>query len=67
MEKEGKEGSGLPETSTGLGISGVQLLAPTRHLTFLTLSFISLGGAGKFTVTMLSLREIECTRDRKRI
>ena len=44
MEKEGKEGTGLPETSTGLGVSGVQLLAPRRHFTFLTLSFISLGG-----------------------
>jgi len=38
MEEKGKEGSGLPE------ISGVQLLAPTRHLTFPMLSFITLGG-----------------------
>lgn len=67
MEKEGKEGSGLPETSTGLDISGLQLLALKRHLTFLTLSFISLGGCWEVYCNNASLHEIESARNRKRL
>lgn len=63
----GKDGSGLPETNTGLDMSGFSLLTQTDSWLFKTLHIICMGGCWEVSLEMLSLCEIEASETGKDI